>query len=189
VGAVAALAVGVLVAVLASRVATAALPGAFRAQAAVALVADDRVVPAADHAGPGWDERMANYARSEASARTASELLVDPVLVAEVGGSAAVSAAPGLVTITVTAASAAEAERIAQTMLDRRMLAAEPLIGQVRLVPRDPPAGSAVPTGLPAGMLLAASAPVGFLLGVLLVLGIRSAAMHLRGRRAGTSLQ
>lgn len=180
VGAVAAVVVGVLLAVLAVRVATAALPASFRAQAKVALVADDRFVPDPDDAGPGWDERMKEFAEGADTARIAAALLAagdtDPATVSA-------TAVPGAVTVTVTAGSAAEAERAAQAVLDRGIPVAEPLIGPVRLVPRESPAGSAVATGVPAEMVLAATAPAGFLLGVLLVLATRSTALHVRSRR------
>jgi hypothetical protein len=93
---------------------------------------------------------------------------------------------PGSVTVSATAGSAAEAERAAQVVLDRGIPVAEPLIGPVRLVTRESPAGSAVPTGVPAEMVVAATAPAGFLLGVLLVLAARSTALNVRGRRAGS---
>src|SRR5882672_8514062 len=71
VGFAAAVAVGVLVGVLAARVATTALSSdSFRAQARLAVVADNRLVPGADEAGPGWDEQMAEFAGSEQPART-----------------------------------------------------------------------------------------------------------------------
>jgi hypothetical protein len=183
VAAVAAVVVGVLLAVLAVRVATAVLPGAFRAQARVAVVADDRFVPDADDAGPKWDERMKEFAEGADPARIAAELLA-----AGGAGPATVSATavPGSVTVTSTAGSAAEAERAAQAVLDRGIPVAEPLIGPVRLVTREPPAGSAVATGVPAELVLAAAAPAGFLLGVLLVLAARSTALHVRARRAGS---
>jgi len=188
-GAVAAVAVGVLLAVLAFRVATAALPQSFRAQAVLAVVVDGRFVPDPEDAGPDWDERMAEYAGAAEPARTAASLLAETGLPAGSADSAtaAATASPGSVTVTVTAGSAAEAERAAQEVLDRGIPITEPLIGPVRLVLRESPAGSAVPTGLPAEMVLAATAPAGFLLGVLLVLVVRSAALHLRSR--GRSVQ
>jgi hypothetical protein len=193
VGTVVTFAVGIALAVVATRMATAALSDTqtFRAQARVAVVADDRVDLGPDVTAYQRDRRLAAFVQNGTPARVAAAILTDGGFAASatapVAGSATVSAAvvPGSITVTVKAESAKHAERAVQALLDKGIPVAERLIGPVRLIRDDSPAGNAVSTGLPVEMVIAATAPTGYLLGMLLALAIRSAALHLRGRGAG----
>ncbi|MGI5127350.1 hypothetical protein ACQEVB_11120 [Pseudonocardia sp. CA-107938] len=190
VGTIVALAVGALLAVVAARVATGVLSdtGTFRARAVIAVAPDERFQPGPDDRGPRWDKRMARFVEKGAPAQAAAAILSDSGFASAVtspvtGATVSAKATPASITLTVTAGSAADAERAAQALLDKGMPVAEQKIGPVRLTVGQPPAGTATPTGLPTETVVATAAPIGYLLGVLLVLVARSTALHLRRRR------
>lgn len=165
-------AVGLLVSVVAVVITTGTLArsASYRAQAQVAIVGPET---------GGNSRRLTALTASGAPAKAASAVLLDRDVgwraVAGITGSPAISAvaAQETITVSVTASSAADAERVAQSVVDIGLPAAAAVIAPLRLVETDSPAGTAVTAGLSAGVVTAVTAPAGFMLGALLALVIR----------------
>jgi hypothetical protein len=170
-GSVVVLAVGLLLAAAAVMIANRAVAGSgnFRAEARLAIA-----MPEA-----GGKAGLAKLIASGSPTKAATTVLADPQLASRATAGAtgsptiSVTATPGVISVTVTANSAATAERVAQAMVDADIPVVAPTIEPLRLVEIGSPAGTAVPAGLPVGVVAAVAAPAGFMLGLLIALVAR----------------